>query len=116
MLFRSNATFGSNPAERFDGPISLSLDEEGNIFVGDRQNHVVRMIHRKSSTIRTIAGTHNSVKGMSNNPAEKDPLKLNLPEISSMDYHDGHLFVPTDLSPEAGDLAVLIRSRAGHAR
>jgi sugar lactone lactonase YvrE len=108
------ATFGSNPAERFDGPISLSLDEEGNIFVGDRQNHVVRMIHRKSCTIRTIAGNRNSVKGVSNSLEEKDPLKLNLPEISSMDYYDGHLFVPTDLSDEIGDLAVL--RRPGRAR
>lgn len=44
---------------------------------------------------------------MSDYPAEKDPLKLNLPEISSMDYWNRQLFVPTDLTPEAGDLAVL---------
>jgi hypothetical protein len=106
-----NATFGGNPAARFDGPISLSLDEEGNIFVGDRMNHVVRMINRKSNTIRTIAGNHDSIKGKSNNPDEKDPLRLNLPEISSMDYWSGHLFVPTDLSPETGELAVLRKSR-----
>jgi hypothetical protein len=87
----------------------LSLDEEGNIFVGDRMNHVVRMIHRKPGIIRTIAGNHNCVKGMINNPEEKDPLKLNLPEISSMDYFNGQLFVPTDLSPEAGDLVILRR-------
>jgi hypothetical protein len=107
-----NATFGSNPAERFDGPISLSLDEEGNIFVGDRQNHVVRMIHRKSDVIRTIAGNPKSIVGMSNDPDEKDPLRLNLPEISSMDYFNGSLFVPTDLTPEEGDLAVLRRQGA----
>jgi hypothetical protein len=105
-----NATFGSDPTARFDGPISLSLDEKGNIFVGDRMNHVVRMVDRKSGIITTIAGNHNSVKGMSNNAEEKDPLKLNLPEISSMDYYDGQLFVPTDLSPEVGDLAVLKRT------
>ena len=105
-----NATFGSNPTARFDGPISLSLDEEGNIFVGDRMNHVVRMINRKLNIIRTIAGNHHSVAGMSNNPDEKDPLRLNLPEISSMDYWNGHLFVPTDLSPETGELAVLRKS------
>jgi hypothetical protein len=103
----SNATFGSDPTVRFDGPISLSLDEEGNIFVGDRQNHVVRMISRNSGIIRTIAGKHDSVKGMNNNPEEKDPLRLNLPEISSMDYWNGQLFVPTDLSPGTGELAVL---------
>ncbi len=108
-----NATFGSSPTERFDGPISLSLDEEGNIFVGDRQNHVVRMIEKKSGIITTIAGNHNSVEGMSNNLEEEDPLKLNLPEISSMDYYNGHLFIPTDLSPEAGDLIVLRKSETG---
>ncbi len=63
-----NATFGSDPSARFDGPISLSLDEEGNIFVGDRQNHVVRMIHKKSGIITTIAGNHNSVKGSCQQP------------------------------------------------
>jgi DNA-binding beta-propeller fold protein YncE len=108
-----NATFGSSPAERFDGPISLSLDEEGNIFVGDRQNHVVRMIDRKSGIINTIAGNHNYIEGVSNNPEEKDPFRLNLPEISSMDYYSGRLFVPTDLTPEAGNLAVLVRSGIG---
>jgi hypothetical protein len=108
-----SATFGSNAVARFDGPISLSLDEGGNIFVGDRMNHVVRMIHRKSGIISTIAGNHYCVKGMMNNPEEKDPFKLNLPEISSMDYYDGQLFVPTDLSPEAGDLVVLRRTKLG---
>lgn len=107
------ATFGSDPTARFDGPISLSLDEEGNIFVGDRMNHVVRMIQRKSGIITTIAGNHHSVDGMSNNSEEKDPLKLNLPRISSMDYHNGQLFVPTDLSPEVGDLAVLKKPKTG---
>jgi hypothetical protein len=106
-----NATFGSDPTARFDGPISLSLDEEGNIFVGDRMNHVVRMIHLKSGTIWTIAGDHVGIKGKSNNPEEKDPFKLNLPEISSMDYHNGHLLIPTDLSPETGDLAVIRRAK-----
>jgi hypothetical protein len=106
-----NATFGSDPTARFDGPISMSLDEEGNIFIGDRMNHVVRMIQKKTGIIRTIAGNPNSVKGMPNDPGEKDPLKLNLPEISSMDYYKGRLFVPTDLSPEEGDLAVLRRAR-----
>jgi sugar lactone lactonase YvrE len=108
-----NATFGSDPLAIFDGPISLSLDEEGNIFVGDRMNHVVRMIHKKSGVITTIAGSYNSIKGISNNIDEKDPLKLNLPEISSMDYFNGQLFVPTDLSPESGDLAILKRQASG---
>lgn len=106
-----NATFGGDTTARFDGPISLSIDEEDNIFIGDRQNHVVRMIHRKTNTITTIAGKNLAIKGKSNDPSETNPLELNLPEISSMDYYDGYLFIPTDLTPEEGDLAVL-RKRA----
>jgi len=106
-----NATFGGDPSARFDGPISLSVDEEGNIFVGDRQNHVVRMIHKNTNTIETIAGNHNAAKGKINNLAETDPLKLNLPEISSMDYYNGCLFIPTDITPEEGDLIVLKKGR-----
>jgi len=53
---------------------------------------------------------------MSNTPDEKDSPKLNLPEISSMDYYNGRLFVSTDLSPEAGDLAVLRRQELANDR
>jgi len=101
------ATFGSSSQARFDGPISLSLDEEGNIFVGDRFNHVVRMIDRKSWVIRTIAGNRQSVEGVRNNPEETDPFRLNLPAISSMDYYGGRLFIPTDITSDLGDLIVM---------
>jgi hypothetical protein len=102
------ATFGSNPEEHFDGPISLSLDEEGNIFVGDRYNHVVRMIGRRTGMIETIAGSYAVANEGRNDPNEKDPLRLKLPKISSMDYYDGRLFIPTDLAGiESGDLIIL---------
>jgi hypothetical protein len=104
------ATFGSDPGARFDGPISLSLDEAGNAFVGDRFNHVVRMIERESGVITTIAGGPAADDERPNDSAERDPLHLNLPQISSMDYDRGRLFVPTDLAGEQGDLVVLRRA------
>ncbi|MFH1105138.1 MAG: hypothetical protein V1757_09410 [Actinomycetota bacterium] len=103
------ATFGSDPTARFDGPISLSLDEKGNAFVGDRFNHVVRMIEAGTGIITTIAGSGAADDDRPNDPGEGDPQRLNLPRISSMDYHEGRLFVPTDLTAERGDLAVLRR-------
>ena len=109
------ATFGGDPAARFDGPISLSLDEGGNIYVGDRYNHVVRMIERKTGIISTIAG-HREVGGEDpTDPSERDPLRANLPQISSMDYHRGQLFVPTDLGTESGELVVLQRTEPSTA-
>jgi hypothetical protein len=88
------ATLGSDPGVYFDGPYSLSLDEEGNIFIGDTFNHVVRMVNRGSGLISTIAGKHEAAPRVRNDPFETDPLALNLPKICSMDYWGGCLFVP----------------------
>jgi len=104
------ATFGGDSSAEFNGPISLSLDEEGNIFVGDRFNHVVRMIERKSNTINTIAGDSTSKGEEANDERESHLLRLKLPKISSMDYHDRRLFVPTDLTNQSGDLVVLLKT------
>jgi hypothetical protein len=101
------ATFGSDPAARFDGPISLSLDEDGNFYVGDRFNHVVRMIDRRANIIHTIAGDASNKSEEANSANERNLLALRLPKISSMDYFNGRLFVPTDLTDDSGDLIVL---------
>jgi sugar lactone lactonase YvrE len=37
-------------------PKSLTLDSEGNLFIADSENHVVRKIDRKTNCIRTVAG------------------------------------------------------------
>lgn len=96
------ATFGSNPYEDFDGPWSLCLDEKG-IYIGDTQNHVVRMIDRATNIISTIAGNTIVKHNERNSPSETDPLKLNLPKICGMDYYKGSLFIPE----WDGDLIVL---------
>jgi hypothetical protein len=106
------ATFGSDPTAKFDGPISLSLDEAGHAYVGDRFNHVVRMIERESGAVTTIAGCSAADRERANDPAERDPRRLNLPEISSMDYDAGRLYVPTDLAGDSGDLVVLQKTPA----
>jgi len=88
------ATLGSDPSQHFDGPYSLSLDEDGNIYIGDTQNHVLRMVEKKTNSISTIAGNHKIKPHVRNDPREKDPLKLNLPKISSLDYFNNCLYVP----------------------
>ncbi|MFZ5631390.1 MAG: hypothetical protein ACOY40_00945 [Bacillota bacterium] len=105
------ATFGSDPQDYFDGPYSLSLDEDGNIYIGDTHNHVVRMIHRESCVISTIAGSSRVIDGKMNDPNETDPFKLNLLLISSMEYYNGRLFVPQwNTETGASDLIVLKKS------
>ena len=43
-------------------PKSLTLDTEGNLFIADSENHVVRKIDRKTNCIRTIAGCAQGVE------------------------------------------------------
>ena len=75
------ARLGSAPEEFFDGPWSLSIDDKNNIFIGDTQNHVVRMIDGTTNIIRTILP--NETCG-----------DLLFERICSMDYRDGKLFIP----------------------
>jgi hypothetical protein len=98
-----NATFGGNTKEQFDGPWVLALDEENNIYIGDTQNHVVRMIDRKKNIITTIAGNTDSTPQQTNSPQEKNPFKINLHKICSLDYYNSRLYIP-DWN---GDLIVL---------
>jgi hypothetical protein len=37
-------------------PKSLTIDEEGNLFIADSENHVVRKIDMKTQCIKTVAG------------------------------------------------------------
>jgi hypothetical protein len=86
----------------------LSEIEWDDMFVGDRYNHAVRMIQRSSGIVGTIAGRRVADSNQRNDVHESNPLNLNLPEIASMDYHRGHLLVPTNLT-SGGELAVLYR-------
>jgi len=43
-------------AARLNEPKSLTLDAEGNLFIADSENHVVRKIDMKTRCIKTVAG------------------------------------------------------------
>ncbi len=47
---------GTALAACLNEPKSLTLDAEGNLFIADSENHVVRKIDRKTNCIRTVAG------------------------------------------------------------
>ena len=104
------ATLGSDPSARFDGPWSLSVDEEENLFIGDTQNHVVRMVEKATNRISTIAGNSNIEPGKSSISSETHPHKLSLPLICSLDYYDGKLFIPE----WNGDLVILSKTYPDH--
>jgi len=57
--------------------------------------------------IDTIAGRPDFDGQRRNDPDERDPTKVNLPMISSLDFAGGRIFLPTDLEGDRGDLVVL---------
>jgi len=104
------ATLGGDPNERFNGPYGLCVDESGNLFIADTCNHVVRMVDASTHVISTIAGRRAVIAHQRNDRLETDPLNLNLPKLSALDYHDGRLFIPE----WDGDLIIMKRTQ--HAR
>jgi sugar lactone lactonase YvrE len=54
-------------------PKSLTLDAEGNLFIADSENHVVRKIDRKTNCIGTVAGCTQGV-GSEAKPASPAPV------------------------------------------
>lgn len=73
------ARLGNSKSEHFDGPWSLAIDEMNNIYIGDTQNKVVRMINSETGVIDTV------LRGGNKTVFEK---------ICSLDYFDGKLFIP----------------------
>jgi hypothetical protein len=57
------------------------------VYIGDRFNHVVRMIDGVTGVISTIAGNQEANEERANDAERARSLRLNLPKISSMDYH-----------------------------
>ncbi|WP_067843167.1 hypothetical protein [Amphibacillus sediminis] len=103
------ARFGGDHKSEFDGPWSLVLDEEGNIYVGDTQNHVVRFIDSRKQVITTLAGDPNLETEVNDlHQAKLDQLRL--PLICSLDYYNGRLFIPE----WDGDLIILKKQALNH--
>lgn len=56
-------------------PHEIRIDRRGNIFVAERDNHVIRRIDGKTKRISTLAGTGQAGFGGDGGPAEKAQLR-----------------------------------------
>ncbi|MGP0566984.1 MULTISPECIES: NHL domain-containing protein [unclassified Nitrospina] len=70
-------------------PAGLTFDKEGNLYIADRENHVVRKVDA-NGIITTFAGTGEAGYSGDNGPATK--AALNLPSDMTVD-HNGNLFI-----------------------
>lgn len=80
------------PASRatFDGPKELAVDGEGNLFVVDTENHVIRRIDARSGVVTTVAG--DGTRGGSGDGGPATRAKLDRPHGVAVGP-DGALFI-----------------------
>lgn len=71
-------------------PYEVRFDKQGNMYVVEMQNHIVRRIDKNSGRITTIAGTGERGYGGDNGPAVH--AKLNRPHSIALD-HQGGLYI-----------------------
>jgi len=82
-------TFAAASAQ-LDAPADVKLDSNGNIYIADTGNHVIRMVDGTSNTILTIAGTSNS--GSSGDGGAAMNAMLSTPEGLALDA-SGNLYI-----------------------
>lgn len=99
-------TGDNGPADlaTLDNPNALALDDEGNIFISDFGNHVIRKI-AKSGKINTIAGNGSSSIGSSNVAA----LSTGLGSVYGLAVgNDGSLYIN---AAEGAPIPTIIKTR-----
>jgi DNA-binding beta-propeller fold protein YncE len=77
---------GPASAAQLNTPHELRFDSKGNIYVAERDNHVIRFIDWKSKTISTVAGT--GMRGFSGDAGSAVKAQLNQPHSIALDRAD----------------------------
>jgi DNA-binding beta-propeller fold protein YncE len=77
---------GSAKAAELSAPHEVRFDTQGNIYVAERDSHVVRYIEMKSGTISTAAGT--GTRGYAGDGGPADQAQLAQPHSIALDKSD----------------------------
>ena len=81
---------GSALNASMNGVPNVSLDKDGNIYISDAGNNVIRMVNARTGIITTVAG--NGIGGYSGDGGLATQASLNLPFHCAIDDH-GNLFI-----------------------
>ena len=80
---------GTGTAAQFDNPLGVALDEGGNVYVADFNNHRIRKV-TAAGVVTTIAGT--GTAGFSGDGGPATAAQLNLPTRVALDG-SGNVFI-----------------------
>ena len=68
---------GGRPAVQLSEPTGVAVDEAGNVYIADRENHRIHKVDSAGGIITTFAGT--GVRGDDGDGGDADKAQLNLP-------------------------------------
>ncbi|TZF86288.1 hypothetical protein FW774_04360 (plasmid) [Pedobacter sp. BS3] len=106
---------GSNTSARFDSPEGVAVDASGNMYIADKNNHVIRKI-TSSGTVSTFAGT--GVAGYADGPGSSarfnNPWKVAVDASGNVYVADRDNYKIRKITP-AGIVSTLAGSTAGYA-
>jgi len=106
---------GQGTTARFQGPIGLAVDDAGNIYVADSDNHLIRKIS-PDGMVSTLAGKA-VVPGYTDGPGPDarfdDPTNVAVDHAGNVYVSDNHNQVVRKISPEG--FVTTFAGLAGHA-
>ena len=73
-------------------PLDIAVDGEGNLFIADSGNHMIRKVNATTKNITTIAGIATLTGGFSGNNGPATAAELNMPAGVTID-RDGNLYI-----------------------
>ena len=76
---------------KFDYPVGVATDKNGNVYITDYHHHVVRKVSSSDNTITTIAGTGGS-EGYSGDERPATQAQLSFPAGVTVDGH-GNVYI-----------------------
>lgn len=103
-----DARLGGNPEAAFDGPWSLVVDDQGDVYIGDTHNRAIRCIEAQSGHISTIAHSGTAEHRQSDS-ADKDDDPFVLICGMDLDPEKRRLLIPDWVSEDEDELIVLER-------
>ena len=96
---QSGSDDGQGTSATFYGPVGLTIDSKGNLYVGDQRNNLIRKID-SSANVTTIAGTGNegSDDGIGLSSSFNSPKAIVIDDLQNIYVSDALLLAPVDLN------------------